>query len=121
MDLNLEVRKFIQELTQFQLEFNTKFETLKKEFSSNTDERTKITNFIKLNLDCDNLINKMRNLLISIKEFKSEPDFENIAKNSISLLEVNENLLKERLNEIINLKSSLETAINQLKLQKELK
>lgn len=121
MDLNLEVRKLIQELTEFQLEFNTRFEVLKKEISNVTDDRTKLTYFIKLNLDCDSLISRTKSLLVSVEEFKTEIRFEEISENSKSLLEVNENLLKERLNELVDLKLSLETAIKQLKLQKELK
>lgn len=121
MDLNIEIRKFIQDLTSFQLEFNTRFEMLKKEISTATDEKVKLTYLIKLNLDCDNLINKIKSLLINVEEFKSEPDFKSISKNSISLLEVNENLLKERLNEVINIKSSLETILKEMKLQRELK
>lgn len=120
MDLNIEIRKFIQDLTSFQLEFNTRFEMLKKEISTATDEKVKLTYLIKLNLDCDNLINKIKSLLINVEEFKSEPDFKSISKNSISLLEVNENLLKERLNEVINIKSGLETILKEIKLQREL-
>lgn len=121
MDLNIEARKFIQDLTSFQLEFNTRFEALKKEISNIADKEVKLTYLIKLDLDCNNLIDKIKNLLIDVKEFKSEPNFESISKNSISLLEVNENLLKERLNELMNIKSSLETILKELKLQRELK